>query len=187
MIDISRKTCSNCSLHLFISCEGGFGYELELRNNAIHSTRIKAMDCEISHMKNYFIHKTWIYPDLVTCSCSSLQKAVSVLVGEQLIIIMLMNGLLYLCDSQGNRYQIGICESISDLNVYHMVNKQQQSRIVLLCRDLSFLHVYTDIWRYYQYLSWICLFTHIACRRYQMDVFICHSDYISSSFAFVCL
>lgn len=102
-------------------------------------------------------HKTWVYPDQITCSCSSISKVVSVCVPNQLMYIELMkDSSIYLLDSKGVKYKLDIRDDIIDLNAYHILDRTQQSRLLLICRDLSFFYVYTDILRFYRCLSIVC-------------------------------
>ena len=55
-------------------------------------------------------------------------------------------------DDKEKRYDLDIRENVIDMNVFGITDKEQQPRIVLICRDLSFFYVYTDIWRFYKTL-----------------------------------
>lgn len=154
VVDIAYSSCSKCMLHLYVSCEGDRGYELELRDGSFHMTSKHTPSCQ---MVGTLTHKTWVYPDQLTCSCSSISKVISVCVPDQLMYVELMkDSSIYLLDSKGKKYKLDIRDDIIDLNAYHILDRTQQSRLLLICRDLSFFYVYTDILRFYRCLSIVC-------------------------------
>lgn len=149
-MDITYNISSNQKFQLYVSCEGEHGYEMELYNNTFKSTLKQANNCT---NEDYLRHKTWIYPSLVTCSCCSIVKAVTVYVKDQFFIISLRDDdSMIFEDQEGKQYRLDIREKIIDFNAYHIVDHDQHSRVILVCRDLSYFHLYTDIWRFYQSL-----------------------------------
>lgn len=154
ILDITSTSCPNCQIHLYVSCEGGLGYEVELKNNILHTISKQAKECK---MLDYITHKTWVYPNKVICSCEHVCKCISVNVPEQVIFISLMdNGDIFLTDQTGNQYKLDIREKVIDMAANYIMDCNKQSRVVLICRDLSFFHVYTDIWRFISSLCCVC-------------------------------
>lgn len=139
---------------MYISCEGGCGYELELINNNLSSNPIQVPSCK---MHDYLIHKTWVYPSLTLCSCDNIVKSMSITVANEKMILALMNNKnLILYNSKGEQYKLDIRDDVIDLNAFSIVTYDNNTEIILICRDLCFFHIYTDILRYYKTSSFVC-------------------------------
>lgn len=141
-------------MHLFVSCEGECGYELEFISNILSSNPKKAPNCK---MNDYLIHKTWVYPSFTFCSCSNIIKSISVTVAEKKMTVALMSdNSIILFDSKGEQYKVDIRDNILDLNAFSIVTYENKPEIILVCRDLFFFHIYTDILRYFKTSSFVC-------------------------------
>ena len=66
-------------------------------------------------------------------------------------------------DDNERKYDLDIRENVIDMNVFGITDNDQQPRIVLICRDLSFIYVYTDIWRFYKSLRYFCVCLLLFC------------------------
>ena len=166
IVDISQGDGVESSLlHLFVSCEGGSGYEVELRTKSHKDTPILSSREVPKHdatTELSYGHICWYYSkDHHYCNCKTIRKCVCVVIPaivrtnsstskSTFLFILHENGDLIMQDQQDQQYKLSIIETIVDFNVQFILDNNSMPRLILVCRNANFFSFYTDILSYFR-------------------------------------
>ena len=189
--DIVRASCSDCLLHLLVSCEGWCCYEVEVtaKGHAVgfnghakgYTTApysVTANEVRKAPPCNCYAygHITWFYsPDTIRCSCDGIERcdSIAVPVAEQpntyntFFLYLKSDHSLYLQDMRKKEFRIDVAEPIIDFRIQVVTDNAGQARSILLCRSADFFIFYMDLLRYYKSISDEHLLT--VCRSTRMS------------------
>ena len=188
--DIVRSSCSDCLLHLLVSCEGWCCYEVEVttkgsatgfnslsKGYATTSYSVTASEVQKVPPCNCYTygHITWFYSqDTILCSCDGIVRCDSIAIpvaGQPntyytFLLYLKSDHSLYLRDMRKKEFRVDVLESIVDFRIQVVTDNEGQPRIILLCRDADFFVFYMDLLRYYKSISMEQFLS--VCRSTQM-------------------
>ena len=156
VIDIAQSDCPNCLLHLLISCEGSFCYEVDV-SSANHNEDSVTISKEIQKPTACdsidYGHIMWLYSNqCIHCSCEGIVKCCAVNWKQYCFLLLLKEDHSLYLHSNNEEYRIDVLDAIFDFNVQLLIDNTSMPRIILICRDSNCFTFYTDVLQYYPYL-----------------------------------
>lgn len=156
VIDIVQSDCSDCLLHLLVSCEGSFCYEVEVSpvsHNEDSVTICKEIQRPTPCQSIDYGHIMWLYSNkCIHCSCEGIVKCCAVNWKQYYFLLLLKEDHSLYLHNDNEEYRIDVLDPILDFNVQLLIDNSSMPRIILICRDANFFTFYTDILQYYQCL-----------------------------------